>query len=230
MTAPPRRVCWYEQRLVDVPSENSWLTPAEHAEMERFKVPKRRSDWRLGRWTAKCAASAYVGWPKNRLGEVGVVSAPSGAPTLAFSDARAAPEISISHSNGVCVCLIGEPGVRIGCDIERVEMRTQMFLETFLTHNEVAAIRCVPGPEAAMLATLIWSAKESYLKAIREGLRRDTKQLEVTVPQRQRSENKSADYTPWLPFWIVDRGTLVLGSWRSSGVFVETAVELRDIM
>ncbi len=37
-------------------------------------------------------------------------------------------------------------------------------------------------PERALLATLVWSAKESALKAVRTGLERDTRSMEVRFP------------------------------------------------
>ena len=48
--------------------------------------------------------------------------------------------------------------------------------------GERALLADAPTTDHAALATLIWSAKESALKAIGEGLRRDTRGVAVNVP------------------------------------------------
>ena len=53
-------VYWLEQSDGDVPVGDGWLSAGERATLDRLRIPKRRADWRLGRWTAKCAAAAYL--------------------------------------------------------------------------------------------------------------------------------------------------------------------------
>ena len=43
-------VYWYEQCAVDVPVADDWLSDSEKARVAAFRIPKRRADWRLGRW------------------------------------------------------------------------------------------------------------------------------------------------------------------------------------
>ena len=79
--------------------------------------------------------------------------------------------------------------------------------------SAVAARR--PGRDKA--ANLIWSAKESALKVLETGLRRDTRRVEVTVPdlsspERIWSRFRSAPRRCRLPRW-----------WRHSGASLVTA-------
>ena len=61
------RVFWLEQTEADVPPSNDWLGPAELDRCNAFRFAKRRNDWRLGRWTAKCALAAYLDdWLKSK--------------------------------------------------------------------------------------------------------------------------------------------------------------------
>ena len=53
-------VYWLEQSAADVPAEDEWLSESERTVLAGLRFPKRRADWRLGRWTAKCAAAGYL--------------------------------------------------------------------------------------------------------------------------------------------------------------------------
>ena len=48
-------VYWLEQTEEDLPAEDDWLNASEMARLSGMRFPKRRVDWRLGRWTAKRA-------------------------------------------------------------------------------------------------------------------------------------------------------------------------------
>lgn len=70
----------------------------------------------------------------------------------------------------------------MGCDLELIEARIPGFVGDFFTATEQRLIDSRPaGDERDMAANLVWSAKESALKVLRTGLRRDTRTLEVTV-------------------------------------------------
>jgi hypothetical protein len=57
-------VHWLEQTKADVPPQNDWLSPAETALLNAMRFAKRRTDWRLGRWTAKNAVAVYLNTPR----------------------------------------------------------------------------------------------------------------------------------------------------------------------
>ena len=60
-------VYWLEQSEADVPTADDWLSENEVARLNSLRVAKRRADWRLGRWTAKCAVAASLKLPGDRV-------------------------------------------------------------------------------------------------------------------------------------------------------------------
>src|SRR6202043_2691519 len=51
---------WLEKTKADLPAENQWLNANETLRLNAMRIPKRRADWRLGRWTAKHAVAACL--------------------------------------------------------------------------------------------------------------------------------------------------------------------------
>ena len=174
-------VYWSEQTESDVPREDDWLSQAELARLDSLRFPKRRADWRLGRWTAKRGVASYLNLPTSQevLAKIEIIRAHSGAPEVRIDDQPAAATISISHSDGTSACAVSEPGVQLGCDLEKIETRSDAFIADYFTDEEQILI--THAADRAHMATLLWSAKESTLKALREGLRIDTRKVEVTL-------------------------------------------------
>ena len=79
------------------------------------------------------------------------------------------------------MCVLAEQHGRVGCDVEIVEPRSAGFVADFLTPAEQEYVASRPDEDRHAAANLIWSAKESALKVLRTGLRRDTLSVEVTI-------------------------------------------------
>jgi 4'-phosphopantetheinyl transferase len=60
-----------------------------------------------------------------------------------------------------------------------VEARSPAFVEDYFSADEQALIADISLPERSLLLALLWSAKESALKALRVGLRLDTRCMSV---------------------------------------------------
>jgi phosphopantetheinyl transferase len=104
----------------------------------------------------------------------------SGAPA-AFIEGLPTPwSISISHSAGRAVVAVGDEGLHLGCDLESIESRSETFERDYLTEGELGLLSGRKGAERARWVTLLWCLKESALKALAEGLRLDTRAVEVT--------------------------------------------------
>jgi len=219
-------VRWLSCSLQDVPEHSEWLLPAERRTADRLRVPKRRNDWRLGRWTAKAALRAA--WPSLCDGlpapkDLAIIAAPDGAPQIASHclESEAGPPwptFSLSHSGGVGLCAVAPAEAQVGCDLERLESRSSALIRDFFTEAEQRA--CGRGsPEQQMLAAnLIWSAKESALKALRTGLRADTRSVEVAW-------EPGGDGLAWSALTVRRKGREPLsGWWRASRGFVLTVV------
>jgi 4'-phosphopantetheinyl transferase len=174
-------VYWLEQRDADVPAQNDWMSAGEVARLNGMRFEKRRMDWRLGRWTAKRALAVHLNLPAHlqALGEIEIRSAPSGAPEAFLADKPAGVGISLSHRAGIALCAVAVSSAALGCDLEVVEPRSDAFFADYFTSEEQAWVAQAPAADRPQLLALLWSAKESALKALRTGLRLDTRCLVV---------------------------------------------------
>jgi len=175
-------VHWLAQAAADVPAGDGWLVPAERARLAGMRAPARRADWRLGRWTAKRAVAGWLA-AQPAPAAVEVRSAADGAPEVLVGGAPAPLVISLSHRAGLAVCMVAAAGVALGCDLELVEPRSDAFVADYLTAPERAAVQAAPVADRPLLVALHWSAKESALKALRTGLRLDTRWVAVDPPE-----------------------------------------------
>lgn len=175
-------VYWLEQSNPDLPAQNDWLSASETARLDAMRFAKRRDDWRLGRWTAKLAVAAYLHLPADleSLAEIEIRAAPSGAPEVFLAHQPAEATISLSHRGGIAVCAIAASGMALGCDLEIVEPRSDAFAADYFTPEEQALVARTHPADRFQLLALLWSGKESALKALRTGLRLDTRSVAVT--------------------------------------------------
>lgn len=207
---------WWLARGEDsIPAGLGWLAPGEIERVAGLRFTKRRTEYLLRRLVAKHAVAAAAGLPADpaALCRIDVRNAPDGAPYVLVEGAPAGLHVSISDRAGWAVCLVGT--AIVGCDLELVEPRTSGFVRDFLTAGEQRYLAAVADHDAA--ANLLWSAKESALKVLHTGLRRDTRSVEVTVHDGQRDG--------WAPLSIsTGEGTTFSGWWRRDGRFVLTVV------
>ena len=174
---------WLAKRLEEVPNEVDWLSSEERQHLARLEVEKRRNDWLLGRWTAKAAlrASPYSAGFDADPADLTVRQAADGAPEALLRGRPLPLALSISHRSGWGLCALAPEERLVGCDLEVIEARSQAFLEDYFTIQEQAAVRKAPADERDRLETLFWAAKESALKALRLGLRADTRRIRAAV-------------------------------------------------
>ena len=203
-------VYWLTQTLADIPANHDWLSEKERSILGGLRFEKRRNDWLLGRWTAKQAICASQLRPEPVLAALEIIAAEDGAPEAFWESEPANVSISISHSNARSFCAVGPSGVSMGCDLERVEPRDDLFFSDYFTAKEMMLCNNAPV-EKALAVNLIWSAKESMLKAMREGLRRDTRSVQVHPDFRGsggrwnnwtgRCSQSSRNFYGWWAFW-----------------------------
>jgi 4'-phosphopantetheinyl transferase len=215
---------WMEQTSPDVPAENQWLSERKGLRLNDMRIPKRRADWRLGRWTAKHAVAACLKLPTepSSLADIEIRPTSSGAPEVFLQDRRAEIAISLSHSAGTALCTLAPPGITFGCDLETVEPRSDGFIADYFTDDERELILRSPMQERILLLALLWSAKESALKALRVGLRFDTRCMSVSpVDAWELTNNLDA----WRSLSIrYSGGTVFHGCWRVQDHLVRTVV------
>ncbi len=215
---------WLSQGIADVPADDAWLSPREAAWVARMRFPKRRSEFRLGRWTAKKALALHLGRDASAgaLPSIEIDRAPDGAPHPLVDGRAAAAFITMTDRADQAVCLVGPPGAALGCDLELVEPRSDAFVADYLTPAEQRSV-AEAGAERDLMANLVWCGKESVLKVLRTGLRRDTRSVEVTFP-----EGRAVD--GWAPMSVrAVEGAVFQGWWQRFGAFVLTVAATEPI-
>jgi 4'-phosphopantetheinyl transferase len=157
------------------------LSPAELGKFSAFHFPKRKTEWLLGRWTAKTLVHNLPAYQKYPLDQIEIRNSPLGAPSIHLPGQAASPGcLTISHRENLALCAITSSlELRVGADLEKIEPRTQTFVEDYFTPEEVLLMAHFPPEIKAVAVTLIWSVKESMLKALGVGLRWDTRRVEV---------------------------------------------------
>ena len=212
-------IYWLEQTNAEVPKDKDWLSMSEALRLAQLRFPKRCADWLLGRWTAKRAVARCLKVSETSLSAIEIRAAACGAPVVYFETQPAACTISLTHCCGTAACAIVTcRKVALGCDLEQIEWRSQSFISEFFTPPEQALIKQSPE-NRFVLPTLLWSAKESALKALNTGLRRDTRSVMVDP------EGVSFRIDGWHQFLIrYDEDRVFQGWWRVADHFVRTLV------
>lgn len=214
-------VFWLEQTEADVPEQDAWLSADEFGALNILQFAKRRSDRRLGIWTVKRALAPCLTPPLSTasLARLEIGHAPSGAPEVFFDDRPVAVTISLSHSNGRAICAVAPPAVRLGCDLEKIEPHSNAFMTDYFTSEEQWLVGRHFSPDRPWFLTLLWSAKESALKALGEGLRLDTRCVVV------RPVEAAFDLNGWSPLQVRHSGGEIFhGWWQKTDDMVRTLV------
>jgi 4'-phosphopantetheinyl transferase len=201
--------------MQDVPRNTDWLDDQLAARLDRMPYTKRREEARLGRWTAKSTVASVLGLDPadhSALRDVVIRNASDGAPEAFWKGRPAGVTIAMTDRADWAVCAVTGADVRVGCDLEVVEPRSAAFVRDYFTpaeHETVAA------GDHDLLANLVWSAKESALKVLRTGLRRDTRTVEVVLGDEEDAG--------WRALTVHDAdGTRFPGWWVRYGDFVLT--------
>ncbi len=206
---------WWSAGLADLPSDTGWIDDAERHRFGSMRYRKRRDEAMLARWTAKSTVARALGMPTDPAGlaAITVRNASDGAPEVSVEGRPAELIIGMTDRADWAVTAVLFGQARIGCDLELVEPRSEAFVADYFTEAEQAPVADAPNRDLA--ANLIWSAKESALKVLRTGLRKDTREVEV-------------DYHPegdgeWSPLVVrADDGREMPGWWTRYGSFVLT--------
>lgn len=212
-------IFWFEQRQEDLPEKNDWLSAGELSVLSRLVFLKRRSDWRLGRWTAKCAFALLHRIPRSKhlLAQIEIRASVSGSPEILVGGHLADAAVSISHSAGVALTAIVPIRMKLGCDLELIERHSDGFVEDYFTDEERILLAGARSQDRPLLTTLIWSAKESALKAMQLGLRADTRSVAVQL--------MDSHSTSWAPLKVTcAEGDILHGWWRQQDGAILTTV------
>jgi 4'-phosphopantetheinyl transferase len=163
---------WLARGEHQVPAGGCWLAPAEATRAAGMRFTKRRAEYLTRRWAANVAVAHRLGLPTDpaSLARVEVTNAVGGAPRAYLDGRTAGVEVSLTDRAGWAVCLVWTEPRPVGCDLELAEPRSRAFVRDFFTEAErraVAGAGRAAGPRE--VANLIWSAKESAVKLLRNG-------------------------------------------------------------
>jgi 4'-phosphopantetheinyl transferase len=220
---------WHSQGEADLRAESDWLSPTERQRSRGMRFTKRRTEWLLARWTAKNALAATLELPTDpgslaRIEIRTILRGPAqGAPEVFIDGREITTSVSMTDRAGWAVCTGDELG-DIGCDLELVEPRSDQFVEDFFVPREQNLVHSPPFDASSdLVANLIWSAKESALKVLRSGLRRDTRSVEVAFFPGDPVDGWRALVTQ------PDDRPSFTGWWRQYGAFLLTVVGSRQL-
>lgn len=231
-------VYWLEQVEADVRVEDDWLSSCEQSLLDAMRFAKRRDDWRLGRWTAKRALAIYLDLPTHprALANLEIRPGQSGAPEAFFANHPAPVAISISHRAGTAICALAESGTSLGCDLELIETRDDNFLGDYFTTEEQALVAQFPSSEQPRVITLLWSAKESALKALHVGLQQNTRNVIVTIGDTGTCNGTPENPVPvpevlgWQPLRVRHCDGQTFCGWWQQTALVRTVVSSRPLL
>jgi 4'-phosphopantetheinyl transferase len=210
---------WLARGWGDVPESDDWLSPPELARLADLRFAKRRSEVRLARWTAKLAVARALDLDDGAvtLARVEVRAATTGAPVVFVGGDPAPIAVSMTDRADWAVCVVAPDDLAIGCDLELIEPRADVFVRDWFTPAEQDEVRRATSDEQRqLLANLVWSAKESALKVLQTGLRRDTRSVDVEVLD-------AGGHDRWARTVVrAEEGGAFPGWWRRYGAFVLT--------
>lgn len=219
-------VYWVEQDEAELPENDDWLSEKEKDCLAGLRFAKRRADWKLGRWTAKYAVAAVLNVADDFafLRKIEIRPAASGAPEV-FLDSQQAPvSISLSHRLKRAISAVGSGDMALGCDIELIEPHSDVFVSDYFTAEEQQFIADTPAPDRPASLALLWSAKESALKALRTGLRLDTRAVTVSIEEAS-ATGKQNKIAVWHRLHVRHRHSRIFqGWWRLADGLVYTIV------
>jgi 4'-phosphopantetheinyl transferase len=219
---PAGTTWWMARGESEVPGTLTWLSRDEAERASGLRFTKRRTEYLLRRWVCKQAVAAAVGLPgdPSSLARIEVGNHPGGAPFVQVDREPLELDVSLTDRAGWGVCLVGKDLRRVGCDLEIVEPRSEGFVTDFLTPSEQALVGAGAADDRDCAVNLIWSAKESALKVLRTGLRRDTYSVEVVLDDLSTGLGSAPGWAP-LEVRTAEGGRLP-GWWRRDGAFLVT--------
>lgn len=213
------RVSWHSAGMDSLPADDGWMDEAEAGRIGSMRFSKRRLESTLSRHTAKTTLVRALDLEPgpSSMERVTIRNAADGAPEAYLDGGEIDVVIAMTDRADWAVCAVLHGSVRVGCDLELVEPRSDPFVRDYFTPAEQELTFGASDRHRHLRANLIWSAKESALKVLRTGLRLDTRSVEVRLSPGPPS-------TGWNPLEVVGTDTVFPGWWHRFGDFVLTVV------
>ncbi len=150
---------------------------------------RKREEFFLGRLAGKRAATLYVlrlFGLEIEMSAFDIRSGVRGVPYISLqcdslAENFSRPLITISHAQGIAASLVASPALYhgIGIDVESIRSFSESTSSAFMTQREYKYYTSMRPSDRPRVATLMWTLKEAYLKALQVGLRIHPGQIDV---------------------------------------------------
>ena len=173
-----------------------WLDAAEHARLQRFRHPRRRREFILCRAALRAVLCRQIGC---RNSELAFAASRRGKPFALVDGIPNSVSFNVSHSERHGLIALAPAG-RIGVDVEERSARHDPDgeLRTMFAPAERAELANATAHRKLHLFFTLWTMKEALVKALGEGLARDTSGFEIP-PQMYRGARASGFRFPDSP-------------------------------
>jgi 4'-phosphopantetheinyl transferase len=168
--------------FVEAPSGGAedFLSPAEQARLQAMRFDLRRQSFLAGRQAAKRLLQSQAFCRGLAATAISVDNTPGGAPFALLNGREIPGSLSLSHrADAAAAAFSPAPGITVGIDLEVVEGRSAAFVEDFFTAEECAFVQTLRATQRAAWVASVWSAKEAVLKALKVGLRVDSRAVSI---------------------------------------------------
>lgn len=152
-----------------------FLAAEENERAAAFYFEKDRRKYQVGRGLLRRVLGRYLG---TDPAQVSIAPDAFGKPRLAQSDPPL--DFNLSHSGDGVLFAITD-GTLIGVDLESVSREDKLpdCMRTICSSNELSRYAAVPEADLPRALLRLWTAKESFLKAIGTGLHVAPDRLEI---------------------------------------------------
>ena len=152
----------YSTEAQTVQSLTSTLPLPVQSKLSKISNPVNRTRSAIGELLSSWALSRFKG---IKPGEAVISYGKNGKP---FLESHPDIHFNISHSGEYVVCAVADH--EVGIDVERVRAYNHRVAERFFSKAELADLEALEGENRLNYFFVLWTIKESYLKALGRGL------------------------------------------------------------
>jgi 4'-phosphopantetheinyl transferase len=156
----------------------AWLSPEETARADRFRFPRHRRAFVLGRAALRALVASYLGMD---AADVNFIYGPQGKPALENSNACSLRFNASNSGNLAAYAFTG--GCDIGVDVEqhRALADFENIARRFFSPEETDELMALADGEKTAAFFRCWTRKEAYIKALGGGLSIPLDSFRVTL-------------------------------------------------
>lgn len=144
------------------------LAPDERMRAERFRLPRDRARFIIGRGLLRGIIARYL---DREPGAITFRHNAFGKPSLPDAPGWGGLRFNVSHADGIALYALARDRA-VGVDIERIraDIVGERVAERFFSRREVAALRALNEDRQPEAFACCWTRKEAYKKARGEGI------------------------------------------------------------